>query len=153
MRSRRVYDAVLLGVKAYSLDAAIDDFAAAVGPETTIIPALNGMRHLDIPEERFGEEPVAGGVCKVAATIDPEGRVVSSRHFRNRPTASGTARCHGGSRSSTLSCKAPGSRLGCRVRSSTRCGRNGGCSLLRWYYLPDAPVGRPAPTDRPAAAG
>src|SRR5206468_6047906 len=28
------YDAVLLGVKAYSLDAAIDDFAAAVGPET-----------------------------------------------------------------------------------------------------------------------
>ena len=31
------YDAVLLAVKAYSLDAAIPDFAAAVGPGTAII--------------------------------------------------------------------------------------------------------------------
>jgi len=76
------YDAVLLGVKAYSLDAAIDDFAAAVGPETTIIPTLNGMRHLDILEERFGKEPVAGGVCKVAATIDPDGRIVQLAEFQ-----------------------------------------------------------------------
>jgi 2-dehydropantoate 2-reductase len=76
------YDAVLLGVKAYSLDAAIDDFAAAVGPETTIIPTLNGMRHIDILEERFGKEPVAGGVCKVAATIDPDGRIVQLAEFQ-----------------------------------------------------------------------
>src|SRR3954465_11537931 len=47
------YDAVLLAVKAYSLDAAIDSFAAAIGPETTIIPMLNGMRHINILEERF----------------------------------------------------------------------------------------------------
>ena len=83
------YDAVLLGVKAYSLDAAIDDFAAAVGPETTIIPTLNGMRHIDILEERLGileerlgKEPVAGGVCKVAATIDPDGRIVQLAQFQ-----------------------------------------------------------------------
>jgi 2-dehydropantoate 2-reductase len=76
------YDAVLLGVKAYSLDAAIDDFAAAVGPETTIIPTLNGMRHIEILEERFGKEPVAGGVCKVAATIDPDGRIVQLAQFQ-----------------------------------------------------------------------
>ena len=76
------YDAVLLGVKAYSLDAAIGDFAAAVGPETTIIPTLNGMRHIDILEERFGKEPVAGGVCKVAATIDPDGRIVQLAEFQ-----------------------------------------------------------------------
>ena len=76
------YDAVLLGVKAYSLDAAINDFAAAVGPETTIIPTLNGMRHVDILEERFGKEPVAGGVCKVAATIDPDGRIVQLAQFQ-----------------------------------------------------------------------
>jgi len=76
------YDAVLLGVKAYSLEAAIDDFAAAVGPETTIIPTLNGMRHIDILEERFGKEPVAGGVCKVAATIDPDGRIVQLAQFQ-----------------------------------------------------------------------
>jgi 2-dehydropantoate 2-reductase len=40
------YDAVLLAVKAYSLDAAMEDFAAAVGPQTAIIPTLNGMRHI-----------------------------------------------------------------------------------------------------------
>src|ERR1700679_4140503 len=41
------YDAVLLGVKAYSLDAAIEDFAPAVGPETMIVPMLNGMRPME----------------------------------------------------------------------------------------------------------
>lgn len=76
------YDAVLLAVKAYSLDAAIEDFAAAVGPRTAIIPTLNGMRHIDVLAERFGEETVAGGVCKVAATIDPEGRILQLAAFQ-----------------------------------------------------------------------
>ena len=76
------YDAVLLAVKAYSLDAAIEDFAAAVGPQTAIIPTLNGMRHMDVLAKRFGEKAVAGGVCKVAATIDPEGRIVQLAAFQ-----------------------------------------------------------------------
>jgi 2-dehydropantoate 2-reductase len=76
------YDTVLLAVKAYSLDAAIEDFAAAVGPQTAIIPTLNGMRHIDVLAERFGGEAVAGGVCKVAATIDPEGRIVQLAAFQ-----------------------------------------------------------------------
>src|SRR4051812_16851860 len=41
------YQLVLLAVKAYSLDAAMADLVSAVGPETTILPVLNGMRHLD----------------------------------------------------------------------------------------------------------
>jgi 2-dehydropantoate 2-reductase len=76
------YDAVLLAVKAYSLDAAIEDFAAAVGPRTAIIPTLNGMRHIDVLAARFGEEAVVGGVCKVAATVDPEGRVLQLAAFQ-----------------------------------------------------------------------
>src|SRR6202022_4275672 len=76
------YDAVLLAVKAYSLDAAIDDFAAAVGPETTVVPVLNGMRHVDILQERFGKEAVGGGVCKVATTIDSDGRIVQLATFQ-----------------------------------------------------------------------
>jgi 2-dehydropantoate 2-reductase len=77
------YDAVLLGVKAYSLEAAIDDFAAAVGPETMIVPMLNGMRHVDILEERFGKKAVVGGVCKVATTVDPDGRIVQLAQFQD----------------------------------------------------------------------
>ena len=70
------YDVVLLGLKAYQLDAAIDDFAPAVGPQTMILPMLNGMLHIDRLVERFGEAPVLGGVCYVASTLDEHGRVV-----------------------------------------------------------------------------
>jgi 2-dehydropantoate 2-reductase len=70
------YDVVLLAVKAYSLDAALNDFAPAIGPETMILPVLNGMRHVEILTERFGQMAVAGCVCKVATIVDPEGRIV-----------------------------------------------------------------------------
>ena len=70
------YDLVFLSVKAYALEAAMNDFAAAVGPETMILPVLNGMRHVDLLAKRFGEDAVIGGVCLVAAEIDNQGRVV-----------------------------------------------------------------------------
>ena len=70
------YDLVFLSVKAYALEAAMNDFAAAVGPETMILPVLNGMRHLDLLTKRFGEHAIIGGVCLVATEIDDKGRVV-----------------------------------------------------------------------------
>src|SRR5258707_15108454 len=42
------FDVVLLSCKAYDLDDAIKSFAPAVGPQTAVIPMLNGMRHLDV---------------------------------------------------------------------------------------------------------
>ena len=76
------YDLVLVSVKAYALEAAMNDFAAAVGPETTILPVLNGMRHIDILTKRFGEHAVIGGVCLVAAEIDHQGRIVQLADFQ-----------------------------------------------------------------------
>src|SRR5438067_8031778 len=70
------YDLVFLSVKAYALEAAMNDFAAAVGPETMIFPVLNGMRHIDLLTKRFGEHPVIGGVCLVVAEIDDAGLIV-----------------------------------------------------------------------------
>jgi 2-dehydropantoate 2-reductase len=70
------YDLVLLSIKAYSLEAAIDDFAPALGPETMILPVLNGMRHIDLLTQRFGEGAVLGGVCLVATEVDGKGRIV-----------------------------------------------------------------------------
>src|SRR5205807_613855 len=69
-------DLVFFSVKAYALEAAMNDFALAVGPETMILPVLNGMRHIDLLSKRFGEHAVIGGVCLVVAEIDGEGRVV-----------------------------------------------------------------------------
>jgi 2-dehydropantoate 2-reductase len=70
------YDVVLLGVKAFALESALDDMAPAVGGDTLILPLLNGMRHVDLLVQRFGERPVLGGVCYVATTLDDEGRIV-----------------------------------------------------------------------------
>lgn len=70
------FDIVLVTVKAFGLPAAIEDFAAAVGPDTMILPVLNGMKHIDDLQARFGAERVVGGVCRVSTMLDAQGRVV-----------------------------------------------------------------------------
>ncbi len=65
------HDLVLLAVKAHALDGAMDDLAPALGPETAILPVLNGMRHLDRLAERFGPERVLGGVAQIPASLGP----------------------------------------------------------------------------------
>src|SRR5215218_230383 len=69
------YDLILLAVKAHALDGAMDDMAPALGPETAILPVLNGMRHLDRLAERFGPGRVLGGVAQIPASLGPDGRV------------------------------------------------------------------------------
>ena len=70
------YDVVVVGSKAYDLDSTMDSFAPAVGPNTAILPLLNGMKHIDRLAGRFGEERVLGGLCMISATLDDEGRVL-----------------------------------------------------------------------------
>ena len=70
------FDAVLLSCKAYDLADAIKSFAPAVGPQTAIIPLLNGMLHLDILDKEFGRERVLGGLCAIAATLNEKREVV-----------------------------------------------------------------------------
>jgi len=75
------YDAVLLTVKAYGLDAAMQDFAPAIGSESLILPVLNGFRHMDVLAARFGERAVVGCVCKIAAQLDEDGGIVQFARF------------------------------------------------------------------------
>ena len=70
------YDLVLVSCKAYDLESAMDGFAPAVGPETTILPVLNGLRHLDLLSERFGASRLLGGQCVISATLDERGHAV-----------------------------------------------------------------------------
>lgn len=70
------YDLVLLSVKATTLVGAIEDFAPAVGPETLILPVLNGMAHLDVLAKRFGEAAVLGGTARIVTTLNDEGDIV-----------------------------------------------------------------------------
>jgi 2-dehydropantoate 2-reductase len=70
------YDAVLLTVKAFQLDGAIEDLAPAIGPDTMVLPVLNGMRHMDVLAERLGAPRVAGCALKVATVLEDDGRIV-----------------------------------------------------------------------------
>jgi 2-dehydropantoate 2-reductase len=73
---KQTFDLVLLSCKAYDLESAIASFAPAVGPSTAILPLLNGMRHLDILDERFGAAQVLGGQCVISVTLDQTGAVM-----------------------------------------------------------------------------
>jgi len=70
------FDVVVLSCKAYDLDDAIKSFAPAVGPQTSIIPMLNGMMHLDTLDRAFGRERVLGGLCAIAVTLNEQREVV-----------------------------------------------------------------------------
>jgi 2-dehydropantoate 2-reductase len=73
---KECYDIVLLSCKAYDLESAMESFAPAVGPGSVILPVLNGMRHLDLLDARFGAEKVLGGLCQIVATLDANGAIL-----------------------------------------------------------------------------
>jgi 2-dehydropantoate 2-reductase len=75
-RLNEKFDVILLSCKAFDLDDAIKSLAPAVGPQTAIIPLLNGMLHLDVLDAKFGRERVLGGLCAIAVTLNEHREVV-----------------------------------------------------------------------------
>lgn len=75
------FDVILLAVKAYQLDAAIEDLDAHVSQRSMILPVLNGMKHMDILRSRLGSAHVIGGIAKIASTLDERGRIVDQANF------------------------------------------------------------------------
>lgn len=69
------FDAVLLACKAYDLDSAIAAIAPAVGPSTLVLPLLNGVRHLDILDTRFGKGNVLGGLAHIGVAVNVSGEI------------------------------------------------------------------------------
>jgi 2-dehydropantoate 2-reductase len=69
------YDIVLLTAKHYDLDAAIEAIRPGVGPNTAVLPLLNGLVHLDKLEAAFGPERVLGGVAYVGAVLQSDGSI------------------------------------------------------------------------------
>ena len=70
------FDVILLSCKAFDLEDAMKSFAPAVGSQTSIVPLLNGMLHLDVLDRKFGRERVLGGLCAIAATLNQQREVV-----------------------------------------------------------------------------
>ncbi len=76
------YDLVMLSCKAYDLDVSIVSLAGAMGPNTMVLPLLNGMAHLERLEQAFGKERVLGGTCYIASTVDADGRILHLSQFQ-----------------------------------------------------------------------
>jgi 2-dehydropantoate 2-reductase len=70
------YDVVVLSCKAYDLASAIDAIRPAVGPDTAVLPIMNGVLQYDVPDREFEPHRVLGGLCQINATMGPEGEVV-----------------------------------------------------------------------------
>jgi 2-dehydropantoate 2-reductase len=75
------YDVVLLSNKAYDLDSAIEAVAPAVGAGTTIVPLLNGMRHVDVLAARFGDAKVVGGLARIGVAMTEDGTIRHTSPF------------------------------------------------------------------------
>ena len=72
---RPEYDLVILSCKAYDLEAAITSIGGALGPDTLILPLLNGMAQLARLERAYGGARVLGGTCYIASTLDADGTI------------------------------------------------------------------------------
>ena len=75
------FDVVVVACKAYDLAETMNAFAPAVGPQTAILPLLNGLRHLDDLQQHFGAGRVLGGLCMISAALDAAGAVQHLNDF------------------------------------------------------------------------
>jgi len=66
-------DIILLTCKAYALDGALEAIAPCVGPDTVILPLLNGVAHFQILEQRFPDTVLWGGTAHIGVTMTPDG--------------------------------------------------------------------------------
>lgn len=72
------FDLVILTVKSYQLEDAIEDIRPFVGVDGMILPLLNGISHVDDLVAAFGEERVLGGLCFIETTLDENGTIVQT---------------------------------------------------------------------------
>ncbi|KAA2214128.1 2-dehydropantoate 2-reductase [Pseudoroseomonas oryzae] len=77
------WDVVLLSCKAYDLEDSIAALRPAIGPDTAILPVLNGIGHIATLQAAFGEAAVLGGVAKIRATLDSAGVVRNLSDWRS----------------------------------------------------------------------
>ena len=74
-------DLAILACKAPALDGALEAVASAVGPQTRILPFLNGIAHLDVLRRRFPGVPVLGGLVHGGLTLRADGVVAHLTPF------------------------------------------------------------------------
>lgn len=72
------YDLIVLTVKSYQLENAIEDIRPFVSEGSMILPLLNGIAHIEKLVEAFSEEQVLGGLCFIETTLDSNGTIIQT---------------------------------------------------------------------------
>lgn len=71
-------DLVILSVKGYHLEGTLPALRTLVERGAKILPLLNGLEHIPILQEQFGEEAVLGGFAYIITTLNEKGHVIHS---------------------------------------------------------------------------
>ncbi|MDF1585613.1 ketopantoate reductase family protein [Marinimicrococcus flavescens] len=71
--ARERFDAVLIAVKMYDLEAAARRAAALVASDGVVVPLQNGVEAVDILRRQLAARNVAGGVAYIAGAIEEPG--------------------------------------------------------------------------------
>lgn len=88
-------DAIIFGVKGDALDAAAQTCLPMIGPDTVVVPFLNGVEAAHRLIRALPEQSVANGVARVSTTISAPGVIKQTGNFHsfifaerdNRPSA------------------------------------------------------------------
>ena len=75
-------DLILLAVKAWQLDEAIEQMKPLLGEETAIVPLLNGVEHMDQLLSAFDRKTILGGLCRISVFVAAPGHI---RHVGVQP--------------------------------------------------------------------
>jgi 2-dehydropantoate 2-reductase len=75
-------DLILLATKTYQLDDAMHEISPLVGPETAVLPLLNGVESSERLIDSYGPSPVLGGTCHVVSFIAEPGVIQQESSFR-----------------------------------------------------------------------
>ena len=76
-------DAVIVAVKTWQLDDAAQSARPLVGPNTAVLPLLNGVEASDRLGDALGADHVLGGLCRLSTEIAGPGHI---RHTAVDPT-------------------------------------------------------------------
>lgn len=73
---------LVVAVKHYHLPHAAPAMAPLVGPETTVVPLLNGVDAPEVLTAALGPEPVVGGLCSLVSLVEAPGVVRQESKLR-----------------------------------------------------------------------
>jgi 2-dehydropantoate 2-reductase len=76
-------DLVIVALKNYHLNGALPIIKTLVENGAKVLPLLNGIHHVDLLVEKFGQDHVLGGLCYIESTLNDSGEVVQTSQMQD----------------------------------------------------------------------